>query len=165
MRALKSFFILSLCFLAVACGFKPLYGTYTGVDKETLSRFEVATIPEKNGQRLRNELLDLLNVDESLNPQYRLAVAKPSFAYETIGVDRTSESATKSQVVVSANYQIINMTTMKPIHKAQARTFVAYNILDSQFETITAREDAEDRAIKQIAREILNQTALAMQDY
>lgn len=164
MRILNKVSILILCLFIGACGFQPLYGTSTGVDKERLTRFEIARIPERNGQILRNELLDLFNVDASLSPKYRLVVNAPNFTSETIGVDRTSESATKTQVVASAGFQILNKTTNKLIHKGQARTFVAYNILDSQFETITARSDAEDRALKQIANEIMRQTAIAMQD-
>lgn len=157
------FSVILLCLIIAACGFRPLYGTAGGVNKDRLERVAIGTIPEREGQILRNELLDLFSSDPDKASQYRLNVASVNITSTGIGIDRTSEAETRVQLLVTAPYSLTRLSDKKIVHRGEARSFVAYNILESQFETITARDDAEHRALSQLAQAIMRETALALQ--
>ena len=56
-----SFLVLMLCFICGACGFQPVYGVNkhqaTGVE-QFMAATEIANIPDREGQILRNHLID-----------------------------------------------------------------------------------------------------------
>ena len=58
---MRTLLTLSLCLFIAACGFHPMYGKnkYTAVGvEEKLALIDISNIPNREGQFLRNELID-----------------------------------------------------------------------------------------------------------
>ena len=61
-----------------ACGFSPIYGAHgnNAPVAAQLNQIAIASIAERQGQMLRNDLIDLMYVKgRPANPQYRLEVS------------------------------------------------------------------------------------------
>lgn len=142
-----------------ACGFQPLHGKQTV--EQPIAQIAIDTIPEEAGQALRNRLIDSLNRGGYPdNPAYRLRVKAIKRSAIGMGLDRDSESNTRVQLLATAPFELINTATQEIVTRGNARGFVAYNVLDSQFETIVARKDGEDRALNLLADDIERQIYL-----
>lgn len=162
--------VLALIFMISACGFTPLHGTKAGLDDNNAlnnapwrSTIFIDTIPEKIGQSLRNILIDGLTPKRAQNQsaiKYRLKVQQPKEERVSIGIDRESEATTRVQVLMTARFQIIDNDSKDIALNSEARGFVSYNVLDSQFESIISRRDATDRALNLLADDITRQTSL-----
>ncbi len=157
------FFTLSFIFILAGCGFQPMYGKFGGVEADIAKSVAVDTIASRQGQILRNLLLDQLSYVPTHKPMYRLVVQKPSRSVIGMGIDRTSESETRVQLLMTADFSVVEDKTDMVLLKSSSRGFVAYNVLDSQYESITAREDAEKRALNMVAEDIVRQTILFLQ--
>lgn len=163
-HALKTyFFTLSFLFMLTACGFQPMYGIHGGVEADIVKSITVNTISGREGQILRNLLLDQLGHQPTHKPSYRLEISRPDRSVIGMGIDRTSESETRVQMLMTANFKVIEAKTNETLLQSSSRGFVAYNVLDSQYESITAREDAEKRALNMVAEDIIRQTILFLQ--
>lgn len=163
-QAFKTYIVaLSFLFILAGCGFQPMYGKFGGVEADIAKSIAVDTIPSREGQILRNLLLDQLSYVPTHKPMYRIVTSKPSRSVIGMGIDRTSESETRVQLLMTASFSVVNDKTNEVLLKSSSRGFVAYNVLDSQYESITAREDAEKRALNMVAEDIVRQTILFLQ--
>jgi LPS-assembly lipoprotein len=139
-----------------ACGFRPMYGPRPVADPVTadLSSIEVARIPDRPGQSLRNQLRDRLNPARLATPtRYTLQVALRESIRE-LALER-SGLATRGNLTMIADFSLIDDTTGQVLLTASSRTQASYNILagqpTSQFSSLTAQQDARDRALTELA--------------
>lgn len=119
-----------------------------------LSSIEVARIPDRPGQTLRNQLRDRLNPAGLTTPRrYTLQVALGEYIRE-LALER-SGLATRGNLTMVANYSLIDDTTGQVLFTASSRTQASYNILagqpTSQFSSLTAQQDARNRALTELA--------------
>ncbi|MGE0154469.1 MAG: LPS assembly lipoprotein LptE [Reyranellaceae bacterium] len=150
--ALALFLVLPLA----ACGFEPLYGNRQQAGDAVFNDFhqiKVATIPERRGQMLRNELLDRLNYrGEPAQPLYELKIALREEEREVLV--RSDEVATAVDMTLTANYQLVDRTTGGVLTSAAPKAIMRYNVLASPYATLSSAEDARRRAAKQLADDI-----------
>lgn len=139
-----------------ACGFRPMYAPRPAADPVTadLSSIEVARIPDRPGQILRNQLRDRLNPAGLTTPaRYTLQVALRESIRE-LAVER-SGLATRGNLTMIAEYSLIDDTTGQVLFNGSSRTQASYNILagqpTSQFSSLTAQQDARNRALTELA--------------
>ena len=148
------------CLLLAACGFQPLYGTRPdGAPVEALRAVEVAIIPDRQGQILRNQLQLLFNPTGAPAPDaYRLAVA-----LTTSGADaliRKDETASRLDLVVTAEFTLTSLPDGRVLHRGRARSVNSFDVVESDFATINAERDALEASLRQIAHTIQTQLAI-----
>lgn len=149
---------LSLVFLMplTACGFEPLYGNRSASGDAAFNDFhqiKVATIPERSGQMLRNELLDRLNYrGEPTQPLYELKIEMKEERRDVLV--RSDEIATATDMTLTATYQLVDRKDGKVLASGSPRSIVRYNVLASPYATLNSAEDARRRAAKQLAEDI-----------
>ena len=138
------------------CGFAPLYanrgkpGTSAQAD---LNATKIATIPDRSGQMLRNELIDRMNVGgEPRAPVYELKV-KLRESEEKLLV-RKDEVATAANLTLFADYQLTEIASGKVLTSGTARVLTRYDVLRAQYGTIAAEQDARSRGVGQLAEDI-----------
>ncbi|HET8727909.1 MAG TPA: LPS assembly lipoprotein LptE [Alphaproteobacteria bacterium] len=151
--------VLALPLLLAACGFQPLYGeTQMGVVAAQFAETEVAVIPNRSGQILRNYLIEDLNPSgRPDDPAYVLNVGlNETFRDLAIRKDAT---ATRANLIVSASYRLRNGDG-EPLTSGSVQTITSYNILRDEFATLSAERDARDRALRQISEDISTRLAL-----
>ena len=135
-----------------ACGFRPLYADsdQDATAYAELARIEVGIIPERSGQILRAALIDGLNpAGRPADPLYRLRVDLRE-REEELGIDKT-DSATRANLPADGG---------DPLLDRRVGLITSYNILLDEFATLTAQNDARERALRQIGSDIRTQLAL-----
>ena len=147
--------------LLAACGFRPLYGerSHTPAVGAQLAAVEIAPIDDRLGQMVRNHLLDAMNPKGV--PQgslYRLEVVL-SPTRENLAF-REDEVTTRVNLRVSANYVLRPARADEVLTQGSARVIASYNVTRQEYATLVADRDAQARAAREIADEIVSRLAV-----
>lgn len=149
--------------LLSACGFQPVYGTRsldTGVAPGVaLTNVAVDPIPDREGQVLRNKLIDRMYVEgRPADPAYRLSI-RLTAQEEDLGI-RQDATATRARLRLVASYELIDTKTGQPVYRSFSRSIVSYNLLEAQYATLVSEQDAYERALTEVAEDIRTRIAL-----
>lgn len=162
---LSALFVLTL----TSCGFQPLHGkNYTGhqssvASQALFSNIRIANIPNRSGQYLRNQMIDALyNRGQIENPKYELRIQNLSEQITRLGIRRDA-SSTRAQMRISATLDLYNLNAQKSVLTRDIRATNSFNILDSQFSTQVSEQYARERALDDIARQVITEISLLNQ--
>ena len=144
-------------------GFRPLYGpTASGVGvQESMAAIDIATIPSRVGQRVRNELIfQSTGGGEPAPKAYRLDIG----ISESLGssfVKSTGEAL--SQVYnLEAVFVLVRLSDKKVLLRGNSFARAEFERFQQIYSNVRAKDDAENRAAKQIAQDIKTRIALAL---
>ena len=154
--------LLALALTATAaCGFQPLYGD-RGVGAgaaEKLNSVEIASIPDREGQKLRNLLIDrFYESTRPGNPRYRLDVTLT--AVEQKLALQKDASAVRAQLLVDAPFRLTDTANGQVVFQAKSRSMISYNILEQHYAGLLTVENAYDRALLDISNDITTRVAM-----
>ncbi|MGP1394015.1 MAG: LPS assembly lipoprotein LptE [Inquilinaceae bacterium] len=143
------------------CGFTPLYGA--GEDgvaiSDTLTDIKIAVIPDRDGQILRNYLIERFNPSgRPTEPRFVLEVGLRE-AIQRLGIEKDA-TATRANLIVSAPYRVTDSADGSVVVAGEANTVTSYSILDDQFATLSAERSARDRALRQLSDTIRTRVSL-----
>lgn len=149
----------------VGCGFKPMYAkssdSETGLEAD-LSRIRVGQVPNRIGQQLRNNLIQKISPrGEAAGFDYELLIDLGE-NFSSLGY-RKDTYATVGNMVMSA-YVTLRRDGVTVMSKAVSST-VYFDYVGPRYASIAMERDAEERAISQLADEIRNHAAVAIQRY
>jgi len=141
-----------------ACGFKPMYGQFSDQQKnfaDTLSVVQIGDVrdgtgrPSRLSQAFRNTLLDRLTPYGASNAaQY---ILKVNYTVEESGYGISSdESVNLLNIRLLATYQLVDITTDKPVLDKIARALVTFDIARSDYSNLVAR----NAALKRLADDV-----------
>mgnify|MGYP003312944981 CR=1 FL=1 len=124
-----------------------------------MASIEVGIIKDRQGQQLRNFLLDRINPGGTPpSPNYTLTVVLTS--------EKEHLAFRKSQISTRATLNFVAVFNLKGKNQYLGKTFsgtskitVSYNILSSHFATLTAEENVRTRAIRELSNDISNRIA------
>jgi len=155
--------LLASALLLSACGFHPLYAEDEdglGLD-DRLATVEVTDIQGRYGQEFK------LALDSQMYPSGRPASARTQYLLHVrLKADREGlaiqpdASITRYDYNITGRYRLEEVGSGKLVHQGIATAKTAYNVVESQFATLTARQDAEARAIRSLSEEIRMRIAL-----
>lgn len=153
----------ALAVAAGGCGFRPLYGKQAGRDGEAvtaqLAAVQIKPIRDRRGQQLYNNLLDGLNPNGSAAaPLYVLEVALTEVR-EELAV-RRDETATRANLVLTANYRLREIASNEVVFASVSRATTGFNIVLSEYATLTSQADARRRGLVLLGDEIRSRLAL-----
>ena len=135
------------------CGFQPLHGKSSPASAAALGGIEIAIIADRTGQKLRNLLLDKLNPHgPSDRPRYVLRVTVAQ-SIHSLAI-RKDEIATRANLVLRADYELRRKSDRKLVTKGSASSTNSYNILRSNFATLSAENDARNRAVRVLSEDL-----------
>ncbi len=140
---------------AGACGYRPLYGERgaTASVRASLGSVRVLPIPDRRGQLMYNALLDRLTPNGvPANPRYVLRV-KVKESKAELGI-RKDETATRANLIMGAEYELVELSTGAVIETGKLSSITSYNIVTSEYTAIRAEVDARRRAIALLADEV-----------
>jgi LPS-assembly lipoprotein len=137
-------------------GFKPMYGSSAvgGLAvNEKLAALEVAPIPGRVGQRIRNELIfQATGVGTPPPAKYRLEVAIRESVTSTL-VDIQGNAG--GQVYnLDASFRLISLADKSVVAEGKSYGRAGFERLTSIFANVQAREDAENRAAQTVGEEL-----------
>ena len=158
-----AFFSCCLILLSLtACGFHPLYATTEngGGDVDpALAQVQIASIPNREGQELRNLLIDKMqHRGHPADPQYDLTITLQEHQSD-MGI-RTDATSARSQLTMTARYTLTSRQQTAQVLNAAATAAVGFNKLDAQYSNLSAEEDARRRALDDLSAQITNRLSL-----
>ena len=137
-----------------ACGFQPLYaGKGPNSVAAKLEQVDIAVIPDRHGQELRNLLIDRFYTDGRPGNSQFLLVASLTAMEQKLAIQKDA-TATRAQLVVNAPYRLVEASTGKALLSANARSYISYNVLEQQYAGLVTVENAYQRALLEISNEI-----------
>ena len=152
---------------AAACGFQPVYmptaSGAPGVAQRDLAAVDVAIIPDRPGQELRQELQTRFEgaSGATLPPKYKLGV-NYGISGEVLGIQRDS-TATYVRLVARADWTLTAPDGAgPPLTHGLARSFDNVNVLDQQY---FASDLGIEQAQKRLARTVAEQITLQLSAY
>jgi LPS-assembly lipoprotein len=146
-----------------ACGFRPLlYRAHGDNIRDELAAVRVSGLGSRLGQHLRIALEDNLNPTSLDQPKrYDLNIQlKNTSSALAIQLDNT---ITRYNLTLTAGFQLRDRSDQRLIYRSQVRRVASYNVRRAPFATLTAKNDAERRAAKEIADDIRTLLALHFQ--
>ena len=145
---------LALLIALGACGFRPLYSERhnAGVTAE-LAATRIDLIADRTGQKLHNFLLDRFNPKgPAARPRYRLNVKVLTQRGE-LGI-RKDETATRANLTLTARYTLRDWHSRRTLYQGSSSSTNSYNILESDFATLSALNDVTTRAARELSEKI-----------
>lgn len=168
---LRSAFICGLGLAVIlplsSCGFSPAYGPYAGAGgaanlQDEYRQVFIQAIPNREGQIVRNELIDRLHGRHDVPAsaaRYVLAVDEIQEQRRNFDITEASDT-TRTQLRLYSNMRLIDRQENKTLLVRDLEAFSSYNILDSQYTTRVSRESARENGLTDIARQIETQLLL-----
>jgi LPS-assembly lipoprotein len=159
---------LGLAAAVAACGFEPMYGERTGTApadrpaqsgvRSDLFGTRVATIADRVGQQVRNQLVDRLNPQgEPAQPAYYLVVRLNEQKDSVL--TRSDEFSTATSLRLVADFEVRDPKG-NILNTGYSRAIARYNTLRSQYATIAAEDNARERAAREVAEDIRGKLAV-----
>jgi len=141
-------------------GIRPLYATTpSGAGlQERMAQVDVAPIPGRVGQRIRNEVIfQSTGGGNLLPPTHRLEVTIRESVLSTL-VRSNGESL--SQIyAVEASFRVIKIADKKVVLQGSSHARAGFERFQSIYSNVRAREDAENRAAGTIADDLKTRVA------
>ena len=149
-RVVASALIAAGALTLAGCGFTPLYGDPAVTAQ--LHSVQVTTPPGRTGQLIREHLDDALARNKGVTSRYKMELVLSETRYPR-GV-RVDNVATRYEYVLTANYTVTALPSGTPVKVGTTRVEVTYDSADQPYASISAQQDAQDRAAAEAARKI-----------
>lgn len=147
-----------------ACGFQPLYGNRSQANSAPtqFAQIDVTGIDGRAGHHLRNYLIDKLSArGDNYKKLYRLDI---SLSEQKDGLAiRQDESVTRFNYRVLGAIRLVRLRDQQPVFETSLRVTSAFNVVKSEFATLSAERDAQDRAARDLSDEIITRLAIYFQ--
>ena len=152
--------VLALAVCVAGCGFRPLYAPRGPQDWDPdLAAIAVTQIPNRSGQILELALRENLNPGGvSAATRWRLNTTL-YIGRSDLGIQRNA-TATSSEITVTAVYSVYDAKSSKQLYVSSSRAVGDFNQLSDAYATQVAADDAQDRALRDVADEITMRMAL-----
>jgi LPS-assembly lipoprotein len=142
-------------------GFQPLYGTTpSGAGlQERLAQLDVATIPGRVGQRIRNDLIfQASGGGELLPPTHRLEVSITESVLSTLV--KPDGDALSQIYSLQANFKLIDIKTKQVVLTGSSNGRAGFERFQSIYSNVRARDDAENRAARTVADDLKTRVSI-----
>jgi LPS-assembly lipoprotein len=159
----RGFLTLGLTGTALAgCGFQPVYmptaSGKPGVAERELASIDVAIIPDRPGQLLRQALQDHFASDGGGSHRYRL-ITSFYIAGENVNI-LTNNSASRVRLIGTANWQLLARDpAAAKLTSGTSRAIDGYNVFSAQYAAAIMDNEAVQ---KRIAESVADQMTLQL---
>jgi len=136
--------------LSGCAGFQPLYSQSAVV--KNLAAIQVQAPQGRTGYLIRQHLDDAFAKDHSAAPAYTMELSLGEARYPR-GV-RIDNVATRYEYVLTATYVLRDVKSQAAAKQGQVRVELTYDSADQPYASISAQQDAQDRAAEEAARRI-----------
>ena len=142
-------------------GFHPMYASNAigGSDvNQKLAELEIAPIPGRVGQRLRNELIyQSTGGGLAAQPVYRLEIViRESITPTLVQIDGNSSGSVYN---LNTSFRLVRLADRSVALTGESNGRIAFQRFDSVFANVRARQEAENRAAKTVGDELKSRLA------
>lgn len=142
--------------ITAACGFSPVYRQDAQrTIRQNMALIVIAPIGGQRGLQLRNRLTEKISPTGVVDvPEFRLSVSLASSTEAVlIQLDTT---ATRQNLRMRASFTLTNLASGATVFTGKSVSVSSYNVVDSEFATIVAEDNATDRVAREIGEEIFD---------
>jgi LPS-assembly lipoprotein len=145
---------LALLFPLAGCGWTPLYADpETSPASADLRAVRVAPIAERIGQKLELALRTWFNPTGEPTPPRYLLDTTLSVVRLDLGIS-SQGLGTRARLEVNAAYVLRDIRSGAPLLTGNLHVTQSFDILANQYANIVAEEDARNRAVEELRREL-----------
>jgi LPS-assembly lipoprotein len=156
-----------LCLLLLAgCGFEPLYGKteyMQSADPDmatSRAAIDIANVPDREGQRLRNLLIDRLYVrGRPAVGHYTLALTPLQNSTTNLGI-RKDATSTRAMTTIGTHIKLVENSTGRVLLERDVHAVGGYNQLDNQLATITSKRSVTDHMLEELSDSVVREIDL-----
>ncbi len=145
------------------CGFEPMYGTHSATAEAVdvaLPNIDIGNIPDRDGQYLRNQLIDRLYTSgRPADAPYLLTFSKLQKNITDLGIQKDA-TATRAEVQITAHMELVDKSTNKPVLQRDLKTVGAYNLLDDQLATIVSQQKITESILQEMKDDAVTELGL-----
>lgn len=159
----RTLVILMLALALPGCGFQPMYGAKATVGGESVTQkmatIDIRPIPDRLGQVVRNQLVDAIApLGKPDRPVYELGLLVGE-EREDVGL-RQNAAATRANYRMSAKFELREIATDKVVLTGTTWAETAFDIVQQDYPTVIAQQDAQKRLAVELAEEIKTRIAV-----
>lgn len=152
--------ILCLALTLSACGFEPMLATQSTSQQALLPAMDISNIPDREGQYLRNLLIDRLYTQgRPENAAYQLNVSPLVKEIVSLGIQKDA-TATRAQMQISTELQLIEKGTNKAVLTRTLKAVGAYNLLDNQLATLVSQKNITESVLQELGNDMVTELNL-----
>jgi LPS-assembly lipoprotein len=143
--------------LLSGCGFTPMYGSAGTANRHqvqsVLNNIAIENIPNREGQYLRNRLIDRFYTGgDPVNPAYTLVLSPVNESKYSLDITKDA-NATRAELRVGTTMVLRDRASGAALLTRDFVSSTSYNILASQFTTRVSEDNARLNAIDALARQ------------
>lgn len=153
-----------LVLILTSCGFKPMYGanSVSGAGlAQVMANIEIGQIRNMQGRQERLSQLLQNNLIERISPlssdgSQTLYLLQANYEVEEAGYGiREDESVTLQNLKLNVAFRLIDINSDDAIMDGTARAIVTYDLVQSDFSNMTARNTSLERLSEEVANQII----------
>lgn len=139
------------------CGFTPLYGSAGSANRHqvqsVLNNIAIENIPNREGQYLRNRLIDRFYTGgDPMAPAYTLILSPVTESKRDLDITKNA-NATRAELRVGTTMVLRDRASGAALLTRDLTASTSYNILASQFTTRVSEDNARLNALDALARQ------------
>ena len=144
--------------LLSACGFQPLYKAQNAAGvRDSCKNIEIANIPDRDGQFLRNALIDrLYTAGRPSDALYKLTVAPLEKRNIALGIKKDA-SSTRSFLQFTTHVTLTDNRSGKALLDRDMHVVGSYNILDNQYANTVSEQNVTENLLREMGDDILTE--------
>lgn len=144
---------LGMAVLPAACGFAPMYGGSAAVEAN-YAAIEISNIPDRDGQYLRNLLIDRLYTrGRPADARYELKIEPLKTVATDLGIQKDA-TVTRTEIEIDARMALVEKATGKTVLERALHAVSGYDVLDEQYATLVTRQDVKDHVLGELADDV-----------
>jgi LPS-assembly lipoprotein len=150
--------------MVAGCGYRPLYGDRAdSASTAELAGIYVAPLPNRDGQILRNYLIERLSENEQPgHPTHTLTIA---LRIQATGIALSRDNTTsRTNITAVADFILVDPQNNRAVLKGVVRASSSYDVLQSDYATLVSREDAVNRTLREVSDEMRTRLAVFLTD-
>lgn len=128
-----------------------------------LAAVQVDLIRDREGQMLRNELLDRFQpAGAAPKPLYGLAIGVQT---QKVGLAiNPDETGSRANLIMLAKYTLRELSDGTILFSGSSRAITGFNVNDSEFATTSSETDATRRAVFDLTEQITTRISIVLAD-
>lgn len=147
-----------------ACGFRPLHGQYSEGDNPgssaNLAAVYIKPIPDRSGQIMRTAMERRFSPTGQREARYILSVNLTE-SIAKLAVEQNA-FATRANLTLTASYVLERAEDYYQFPAGKTIAVSSYNILASNYATLTAEQNARERAVETLANDLRTRIAILL---
>jgi LPS-assembly lipoprotein len=121
----------------------------------------IDNLPDRDGQHLKNALIDRIYTDGRPTSGARYILRIPDFKKDIVNMGiRKDATYTRAEMRFTGTLQLVDSGTGKPVLERHLRAVGGYNLLDNQFATMVSEESVAQNLLDEYADSIVTEINL-----